>query len=615
MFDRLFSQLLLGLIDSYEFLFFWAPAIAGAALVFAGNATKKKDQFAAAAYAVVAIPGLAVVLLHFAIPELVSWYRNIDYSYPLWHLVAISVEFSAGLFAGLWWFRVGAMKADEATEKLTKRSALERNKKTDIREIHKFIPGDKKFFDPRKSYDPKKGLFLGFDENNKSVFIKDSDWELSHILLSGRTRSGKGVAAQALGQQSIKRGDFFIVLDPKIDNFMPHTYHAAATECGQPYAFLDLNPGALPQFNIFDGCDAETIENMLIGAFSLAEKGEAADFYRLADRKAARQLAAWVWENSAQNPANAGKAIYTPTARDAVAQFGSQWAEECAGFAAYMAEMAEIPAVNRKTPGGLDLLAMEQSGGCLYTVGDMINPRVIRLQRMLLVRLLFLAKTRDYMSKTPRLMTVFADEFKCHISRPFMLSLGASLGWRLKTILAFQSLQDLADCPADLNADSVKGSVMENCAIQLSYQIKDPDTKEWLARSTGVILADDESRKVERNVALAESMEDSRTIKQSERYLIDENMFGSLPIPNNDKGTCGCAVLAVAGHLARFCYTSRVPTERTPAAIAPTFAVDEAVVAGSVAAAIVALDELDDAGDMSEGNASPDPFDLPDLGD
>jgi len=44
-------------------------------------------------------------------------------------------------------------------------------------------------------------------------------------------------------------------------------------------------------------------------------------------------------------------------------------------------------------------------------------------------------------------MTVFADEFKCHISRPFMLSLGASLGWRLKTILAFQSLQDLADCP------------------------------------------------------------------------------------------------------------------------------------------------------------------------
>jgi len=353
---------------------------------------------------------------------------------------------------------------------------------------------------------------------------------------------------------------------------------------------------------------------MLIGAFSLAEKGDTADFYRLGDRKAARQLAGWVWENSAQNPANAGKAIYTPTARDAVAQFGSQWAEECAGFAAYMAEMAEIPAVNRKTPGGLDLLGMEQSGGCLYTVGDMINPRVIRLQRMLLVRLLFLAKTRDYMSKTPRLMTVFADEFKCHISRPFMLSLGASLGWRLKTILAFQSLQDLADCPADLNADSVKGSVMENCAIQLSYQIKDPDTKEWLARSTGVILADDESRKVERNVALAESMEDSRTIKQSERYLIDENMFGSLPIPNNDKGTCGCAVLAVAGQLARFCYTSRVPTERTQAAITPTYAIDEAIAAGSVAAAIVSLDALEEAQVADDENDSGE-FDLPDLPD
>ena len=36
---------------------------------------------------------------------------------------------------------------------------------------------------------------------------------------------------------------------------------------------------------------------------------------------------------------------------------------------------------------------------------------------------------------------------------------------------------------------------MENCAIQLSYRIKDPDTAEWLAASTGIILVDDETRK------------------------------------------------------------------------------------------------------------------------
>lgn len=56
-----------------------------------------------------------------------------------------------------------------------------------------------------------------------------------------------------------------------------------------------------------------------------------------------------------------------------------------------------------------------------------------------------------------------------------MVSLGAAAGWGLHCILAFQSLQDLADMPADLGKDAVRGSVMENCAIQLSESPPDPE--------------------------------------------------------------------------------------------------------------------------------------------
>lgn len=115
----------------------------------------------------------------------------------------------------------------------------------------------------------------------------------------------------------------------------------------------------------------------------------------------------------------------------------------------------------------------------------------------------------------------------------------------LCAILAFQPLQDLADCPADLDAESVKGSVMENCAVQISYAIKDPVTAEWLSKSTGTVLVDDESRKIEKNIALSETFENERSVRMAERYYIDTNMFMNLPK--------SCGVLSIPGNLARFC--------------------------------------------------------------
>ncbi|MCX8018844.1 MAG: hypothetical protein N2690_13265, partial [Rhodocyclaceae bacterium] len=50
-----------------------------------------------------------------------------------------------------------------------------------------------------------------------------------------------------------------------------------------------------------------------------------------------------------------------------------------------------------------------------------------------------------------------------------------------------------------------------------------------------------------------------RTIRQQERFFIDENMFLMLPK--------GCAVLTVPGELARFVFTSPVPLQKDAAAL------------------------------------------------
>lgn len=457
---------------------------------------------------------------------------------------------AAGLLAGLVWLRLGVAALERLRRRLTKRSALERNRRTDVREIDRFLPDAIGSFDPLRYIDEDKGVFVGLDEGRRPIHIPEDTWRESHILLSGRTRSGKGVAAQILLVQAIRRKELVVVLDPKSDMWMPHVFKREADRCGQPYRYLDLRQPAPPQINLFQGCDEETLENMFIAAFGLAEKGTDADHYRLKDRRAALEAARFIAANPGVTPSMV------------LAQLGPAWDGVADGFQAAMQEMAELQAVNRSDGQGVDIQFLEASGGCLYVVGDMGNTRVIRMQRMLLVRLMMLAKTRVGLDVEPRTITVLADEFKVHISRPFMASLATMAGAGMHCILAFQSLQDLADVPSDLDKEAVKGSVNENCAIQLSYRIKDPDTAEWLAASTGVIQVDDEIRTVDKNLALTETVRTERTLRQGERHYVDANMFMNLPK--------GCGVLVGATKLATFCYTSPVSADRGEDAITPS---------------------------------------------
>lgn len=433
---------------------------------------------------------------------------------------------------------------DRMAEAMTKDTSLARNAKTDVRDIHKMLPPEPEKFDPREFFDLKRGIFVGLDERNNPVYELLSFWRESHWLLTGRTRSGKGVGAQILLPQAVLLGDFVVVLDPKLDAWLPSVLQACCATASKKYVFADLRRPAPAQFNLISNCDEETIYVMLVGGCGLSEKGEAADFYRLADRNAARAAARWL----ASHPGT--------TIAECLAAIGASWAEEAPAFHAYMQELADLPAINGK--GGFDIASGERNGGVLYVVGDMIDPAVIRVQRMILLRLLYLAKNRDQTADN-RTITVFADEFKVHISRPFLSALGMAAGWGLHCVLAFQSLQDLADAPNDMDKEAIKGAVMENCHAQLSYAVKDPETARWLAETTGKIQVDDEIRRVERNAALAETVSNERTIRQAERNLIDTNMLLMLPK--------GCGVFTVAGKLARFIFTSPTPIQRDPAAV------------------------------------------------
>jgi len=385
----------------------------------------------------------------------------------------------------------------------------------------------------------EKGFFMGLDEAGEPVYWQDS---LPHIQVAGTTGAGKGIFLGMIGPQCLLHGEPVFYLDPKDDEWGPHVLFAAAKRAGVPYYYIDLRPGAGPQINLFDGCDMHQFEELLLAGFELGDKGGDSDHYRLADRRAASQLAREA--KNGDTPAS----LYR--------EKGEFLEKTAPGFAGKLREMADIAAVNARH--GISLQKVVREGAAVYVVGSMRHAKVVRLQRMLLVRLIQIGEERDRMHKKPKPICVVLDELKYHISRPAVETLGAARDKGIHVVMAHQALGDLRDCPADLNSDAVTSAVMQNGKLKLIYRVEDPETAEWMAKKSGTIQVDDESRKVARSIALVEKVEGERTIKQSERYYIDENMILNLP----DQ----CGVFYGQG-LPKFVHTSHYRAAKDAAAL------------------------------------------------
>ncbi len=304
-------------------------------------------------------------------------------------------------------------------------------------------------------------------------------------------------------------------MDPKNDEWAPHLIRKACEDAAKPFYLIDLNKPEY-QLNLIDGITEEHLEELFIAGFSLAEKGEAADFYRIDDRRAARATAQLINENP------------TATIRDLFnSDFVQSIAETIKGFFGKIEELALLNSIN--APEGLALKKIFDDGGCCYIIGSMRNSKVIATQRMILVRLMQLAELRDRINTTPRPIAIHLAELKYHLSRPALEGLGAARDKGVHIIMDHQSVADLRDCPADLNGDAVVGAVVENAKFKLVYKLQDPDTALWVAKMSGTILVDDESRKAKTNRVLTEVIDDERTIRQAERFYIDSNMLLNLP--------------------------------------------------------------------------------------
>lgn len=454
--------------------------------------------------------------------------------------------FVLGIISAVALLRSGVQLLEKTKGKLTQANSLERNKKTDVREIGKFLPAPMSPYDVDHYIDFKKGTFLGLNEHKKPIYWPPGK-AMPHVEVAGTTGSGKGVFMGMLISQNIGQGEAVFVIDPKDDEWLPHVVATAAKRYGKPYHFIDLRPGAPVQLNLFSGATADQIEELFLAGFGLSETGKASDFYSIADRQAAALIAVEAAKPGATPGSLCNEHMETILAMKAEK------------FAGYLKEMAAIPAVNALH--GIDLRKIVQDGGAVYVVGSMRNTKVMRLQKMLMIKLIHLAEERDRTGLVrPRPISVVLDEFIYHISKPVLEGLGAARDKGMHVTLAHQALADFARCGADLDKEAVMGAVMENCKLKLVYKIEDPETAEWLAQKSGKILVDDESRTVEKNIALSETVDGKRSIRQAERYFVDENMIMNL---HERLG------IVFGLGLPRFSFSSPVKTVKSPDSLIP----------------------------------------------
>ena len=508
--------------------------------------TRKSDRLLAFSFATL----LAIFEfgLYFGLPSISVYLSGQEFDLPKSHLIATVAGIGGGIFA-LWLLvRYSTPAFEIVKNRITRRSRVERNRKTDIRAIGVHLPNPQQKYDPRRFFNPKKGIFLGLDETRNPLYIPQDKWRKSHVDVIGTTGSGKGVAAGLALTQALSAGEAVIIIDPKNDEFLPHVMYQASQHIRLPYLYLDLQSDS-PQWNPLQGKSSAEIAELFSAGFSLGEKGTDADFYRLDDRRAARVFAD-ILPTPRPTIAEGYKLLLTQ--QPTLAESGKK-------FCFDLEELGMVPAI--RTADGVDLARIIEQGGVIYVRGSMRNPSILKLQRIFVLSMIQIIEKRE--RDSARHVCLFLDEFKYLISRQALEALGAIRDKRAHVIIAHQSLGDLRDCPADLDPETVVSSVNENCAIKISYAVKDPDTADWLARMSGQILVDDEIRQVKTNIGLAERNENQRSLRQAERPLVDTNMLQALPER--------CAVLYGAG-LAKFFFTAPIPVIKQEAAITPVVA-------------------------------------------
>lgn len=436
----------------------------------------------------------ATVLLHFVSLMMASRFDH------LW-LTQVALYGTLSLYLGLmpilWlWHR--------ATKRLSTVDTL-----SDIRKS--FDETEWPPYDPYRYFALEKGLFTGLDERRKPNYVSWDEFNTTHMQLIGTTGAGKGVMSNMILVQCALHGQRIIIFDPKNDKYASRVVARAAKDNGLPFHLIDLRPETPPQVNPFRSATYSEMKELLITIFDLGRKGDIADFYRILDRRAARD----VIRRAGSNPTIKRMlqvADDSPYITD----------EDAQAFLEQLTEMTELDAID--TEEGPDLPELISTPGFLFIIGSIRSEESIQCQKLLLLRILQIIEKRPEELADRLPIALMLDEFKYILSPPALQALGTVRDKNCHLVLAHQSIGDLEECKG-LDPAAVRGAVLENTGIKFIYRAKTGQTAQWASELSGTIIAKT------RRTDIQQSAFDAATAQYNEveRALLTTNDILALP--------------------------------------------------------------------------------------
>lgn len=380
---------------------------------------------------------------------------------------------------------------------------------SDIRKS--FNESERPPYDPRRYFAFKKGIFVGLDDRSKPAYIPWTDYNTTHMQVIGTTGAGKGVMSTMMLIQCALCGQRVIIFDPKNDKHAPNVIALAAQQAGLPFHLIDLRPETPPQVNPFRFATYAEMKELLITTFDLADTGTAADFYRLLDRKAARD----VIRRAGSNPTIKRMlevANDSPFITD----------EDGVAFQEKLTELTELDALD--TDDGPNLPDLIATPGFLYIIGSIRSVESLQCQKLLLLRILQIIEKRPEGLADRLPIALMLDEFKYILSPPALQALGTVRDKNCHLTLAHQSIGDLEEC-LGLDPAAVRGAVLENTGIKFIYRATTLETAEWASGLSGTIVAKT------RRSDIQQSAFDAATAQYTEveRALLTINDIYSMP--------------------------------------------------------------------------------------
>lgn len=499
-------------------------------------------------------------LVSFAIIP-VAMFLPPEYSIGL-KLFGWGVCFLTGIVLASYGARVIQAKFALVLSRFTVKSNIRKGAKTDIRYMDKELPAIPNY-NPMKYINLKKGVFIGLDEQVKPIYLQDADdWYKRHFLIVGATRSGKGVAMQSLGIQSLMLGETLVFLDPKGDKYLPHIFKQQCAKSGVPYNYVDLTSNT-PQINLVADFTSRDLKNCLVESFSQRELGSESDVYRKNEQEFLEIFANFICQKNTENidgdhHDETGILKYiNKSLTELCDEFGiAKYTDKYKSSVSDLNKLCNIGSIN--AANGKSLTELFNAGGCIYIVGDLLDETMKKIQRFVFCRIVQLARNHanqiEQNGGEEKNVTVFADELVAHISKFVAESYTVSLGWGLKIISAIQDLKLMKGAPADLDPEFLKGAIFGNSQNKLFYRADDIDTADFLSDMTGRIQIEEEQKLVTRNSLNSEKLDRQTRLTQAERNYFDRNMILNL----KQFEAIFCASLGYRKTIASLCKTSPI---------------------------------------------------------